>query len=114
MKASMIKGIPVTLYIPTKTGVDPFNAPIYSDNPVTIENVLVAPVTTEDIISNLQLYGKRAVYELCIPKEDSHNWEDKTVEFFGQKWRTFGFPQKWIDENVPLSWNLKVKVERYG
>lgn len=44
----------------------------------------------------IQLYGKHAVYELCIPKGDSHDREDKTVEFFGQKWRTFGFPLKWI------------------
>lgn len=114
MIASMIKGIPVTLYLTTKTGVDSFNAPVYSEVPVTVDNVLVTPVTAEDVISGVQLYGKHAVYELCIPKEDSHNWEDKTVEFFGQKWRTFGFPQKWIPENVPLSWNMKVKVERYG
>lgn len=114
MIASMIKGIPVTLYQTTKIGVDAFNAPIYSEEPVTVDNVLVTPVKAEDIISGVQLYGKHAVYELCIPKDDSHDWEDKTVEFFGQKWRTFGFPQQWIPENVPLSWNVKVKVERYG
>ena len=114
MIASMIKGIPVTLYLTTKTGVDAFNAPVYSEEPVTVDNVLVTPVSAEDVISGVQLYGKHAVYELCIPKEDSHNWEDKTVEFFGQKWRTFGFQQQWIPENVPLSWNMKVKVERYG
>ncbi len=114
MIASMIQGIPVILYQTTQTGVDAFNAPVYSEEPVTVENVLVCPVTTEDIVSGVQLYGKHAVYELCIPKDDSHDWEDKVVEFFGQKWRTFGFPQRWIEENVPLSWNLKVKVERYG
>ena len=114
MIASMIKGIPVVLYQPTQTGVDAFNAPVYSDEHVTIDNVLVTPVSTEDILSGIQLYGKHAVYELCIPKGDSHDWEDKTVEFFGQKWRTFGFPLKWIEENVPLDWNMKIKVERYG
>lgn len=114
MIASMIQGIPVILYQTTQTGVDAFNAPVYSEEPVTVENVLVCPVTTEDIVSGVQLYGKHAVYELCIPKDDPHDWKDKVVEFFGQKWRTFGFPQRWIEENVPLSWNLKVKVERYG
>lgn len=114
MNASMIQGIPVVLYQTTQTGVDAFNAPVFSEDPVTIENVLVCPVSAEDIVSGIQLYGKHAAYELCIPKGDSHDWEDKTVEFFGQKWRTFGFPQQWIEKNVPLSWNLKVKVERYG
>lgn len=104
----------MVLFQTTKTGVDAFNAPIYSEVPVTIDNVLVTPVNTKDIIDGVQLYGKHAVYELCIPKGDSHDWEDKTVEFFGQKWRTFGFPLRLIEENVPLAWNMKVKVERYG
>lgn len=112
--ASLIHGITVTLYEPTQTGTDPFNQPVYTELPVAVENVLVCPVSAEDLVSEVQLHGKHAVYELCIPKGDSHDWEDKTVEFFGQKWRTFGFPLKWIEENVPLDWNMKIKVERYG
>lgn len=114
MKATMIKGITVILYEKTQTGVDAFNAKVYEETPVPVENVLVCPVSAEDIISGIQLYGKHAVYELCIPKGDTHDWENKTVEFYGKKWRTFGFPQQWIEENVPLSWNQKIKVERYG
>lgn len=114
MIASMIKGIPVVLYETTQIGVDALNAPIFDEVPVTVENVLVSPAESEDVLSAIQMYGKHAVYELCIPKGDAHDWEDKTVEFFGHKWRTFGFPQEWIEENVPLSWNKKVKVERYG
>lgn len=110
----MIKGITVILYERTQIGVDGFKHPVYSERPVAVENVLVTPVSAEDILSGVQLYGKHAVYELCIPKEDCHDWENKTVEFFGKKWRTFGFPQRWIDENIPLDWNVKVKVERYG
>ena len=53
-------------------------------------------------------------YELCIPKGDAHSWDDVTVEFFGQKWRTYGGVQQYIEELVPLDWNKKVKVERYG
>lgn len=109
-----LKGITVKLYEKVRTGIDAFRAPIYTEMPVEVENVLVCPVSTDDIVADLQLYGKHAVYELCIPKGDDHTWEDRTVEFFGQKWRTFGFPQQWIAENVPLDWNLKVKVERYG
>ena len=112
--ASLIKGITVRLYLKKKVGVDGFKNPIYEESPVDIENVLVSPVSADVVTSDLQMYGKRSVYELCIPKGDAHDWEDKTVEFFGSKWRTFGFPQKWIEENVPLDWNCKVRVERYG
>lgn len=109
-----IRGIPVILYDRVQTGTDDFHAPVYSETPVTVENVLVCPVSTQDIITDLQLYGKRAEYELCIPKEDTHTWEDRVVEFFGQKWHTFGIPQQWQESQLPLAWNKRVKVERYG
>ena len=109
-----IRGIPVILYDRVQTGTDDFHAPVYSETPVMVENVLVCPVSTQDIITDFQLYGKRAEYELCIPKEDSHTWEDRVVEFFGQKWHTFGIPQQWQESQLPLAWNKRVKVERYG
>lgn len=109
-----IRGIPVILYDRVQTGTDDFHAPVYSETPVTVENVLVCPVSTQDIITDLQLYGKRAEYELCIPKEDTHTWEDRVVDFFGQKWHTFGIPQQWQESQLPLAWNKRVKVERYG
>lgn len=112
--ASLIKGIDIKLYVPTQTGTDAFNAPIFFEVPVIVKNVLVCPVSTADVVDELRLSGKKAEYELCIPKGDTNIWEDRTVEFFGQKWRTFGFSQRWIEENVPLDWNRKVKVERYG
>lgn len=109
-----IRGIPVILYDRVQTGTDDFHAPVYSETSVTVENVLVCPVSTQDIITDFQLYGKRAEYELCIPKEDSHTWEDRVVDFFGQKWHTFGIPQQWQESQLPLAWNKRVKVERYG
>lgn len=111
---SMIKGIQVLLYEPTKTGEDAFKNPVYEEIPVAVDNVLVTPAESTDIVADLQLHGKKAVYELCIPKTDTHVWEDRTVEFFGHKWKTFGFCQQLITANVPLDWDRKIKVERYG
>lgn len=110
----LIKGITVTLYEKVQSGVDGFNAPVYTEMPVSVENVLVSPTDSDEILSDMQMHGKRAEYELSIPKGDSHNWEDSRVDFFGMSWRTFGFPRIYIDEHVPLNWNKKVKVERYG
>lgn len=111
---AVIKGITVTLYDREKAGQDGFSAPVWKETPVQVENVLVAPVGASDVIQELQLWGKHAEYELCIPKGDDHIWEDRIVEFFGCRWRTFGFVTQYIEENVPLDWNRKVKVERYG
>ena len=111
---SLIKGTTVRLYERTQVGVDAFNAPVYDEHPVDVENVLISPVGSEDVVTDTQLYGKKEVYELCIPKGDTHDWTDKRVEFFGKMWHVFGGPLQWIDQNVPLEWNIKVKVERYG
>lgn len=111
---ALLKGIPITLYNRVQTGVDAFNAPTYEEISVVVDNVLICPVSTEDITEGLQLYGKRAVYELCIPKKDTNNWENRVVEFYGQKWQTFGIPLEWMEALTPGIWNRKVKVARYG
>lgn len=110
----MIKGITVTLYERTQTGTDAFNAPTYTETPVAVKNVLVSPVTDEDVTDALNLYGKRAEYELCLPKGDAHDWKDCRVDFLGQSYRVFGKGKQWIEENVPGPWNKKVLVEAYG
>ena len=60
------------------------------------------------------MHGKRLAYVLGIPKGDSNTWTDTEVEFFGEKFKTYGEPTQGIDHLIPLSWNKKVKVERYG
>lgn len=112
--ASLLHGVPVTLYERTQTGVDAFGAPVYTETPTTVENVLVTPTSAEAVISDLQLYGKRSVYELCLPKGDAHTWDECRVDFFGKSFKVFGTTQEYIESMVPLNWNRKVRVERYG
>lgn len=107
----LIKGISVKLYEKVQTGTDAFGTPIYTETPATVDNVLVAPVSSDEIINDLDLYGKKAVYQLGIPKSDTHNWEDSTVEFFGQTFKTYGAITEGIDDMIPLAWNKKIKVE---
>ena len=107
----MIKGITVTLFQRTKTGTDAFNAPIYTETPVSVSDVLVAPLSDEEILDTLNLTGRRAKYQLGIPKGDTHDWEGCTVAFFGELWRVIGHPTEGIDDMIPLRWNKKVKVE---
>ena len=109
----MIKGITITLYERTRTGTDDFNKPVYSENPVTVDNVLVSPVSSQEVIDTLNLTGKKAVYNMAIPKGDTHEWRDVRVDFFGQHFQTFGEPIKGIEANIPLDWNTKVQVETY-
>ena len=107
----MIKGISITLYDIVQTGTDDFNKPKVSETPVTVDNVLVYPSSSEEQTNTLNLTGKKAVYTMAIPKGDDHVWKDRKVEFFGDTFRTIGEPIKGIDANIPLDWNLKVEVE---
>lgn len=110
---TMIKGITVILYEEKQTGTDPFGAPIIEEVPIEVENVLVSPTSSDDVINTVNLTGRKAVYTLAIPKGDTHDWENKKVHFFGEDWRVFGKPLQGIDDLIPLSWNKKVTVERY-
>lgn len=110
----MIKGIPVKLYERILSGADEFDHPVHTETQVIVENVLVAPASTQEILDALNLTGKKAVYNIAIPKGDSHTWQDCRVDFFGQSWRVIGLPQQGIDENIPGPWNQKWMVERYG
>lgn len=109
-----LKGITITLIKKAETGKDPFGKPIYKDVPIDVENVLIAPASADDVINELNLSGKKAIYTLAIPKSDTNDWENVEVVFFGKRWKTFGIPLEGLDHLIPLKWNKKVMVERYG
>jgi len=80
-------------------------------------------LTTDELIDDVLIGEKNGApgvndtgghllgYTLAIPKGDMHDWVDRFVEFFGYCFRTVGFPEQGIEENIPLRWHKKVKVE---
>lgn len=115
-----IKGITVTLYEESIVGYDSLNTPVYEEHPVEVENVLIGEPSTDDITTSTSLYGKKISYMLGIPKGDSHNWENKKVEWtdaYGKlhQCQTFGVPITGIEANLPtqIPWHMKVRCEAY-
>ena len=107
-------GITVVLYDRTKTGVDALNKPIYTETPIEVENVIVAPMNSTEVLETYNLTGRKAVYQLGLPQGDDHDWTaGKKVRFFGADWKIIGIPTEGIETMIPLSWNKKVQVERY-
>ena len=109
-----MKGVTVILHKKTETSTDDFGAPVYTDELIPVDNVLIGEPSSEQVLQDLNLHGKHLAYVLAIPKGDTHDWTDTEVEFFGQTFKTYGEPTQGIDHLIPLSWNKKVKVERYG
>lgn len=105
-------GIDVILWTKTQTGTDDFGAPVYSEESETVSNILIGEPQDGEIINDMQLHGKRLAYTLAIPKGDAHDWHNVEVEFFNERFRTYGDVTQGIDHLIPLSWNKKVKVER--
>lgn len=113
----MIKGISITLIKKVQTGTNALNQPIYEATEIVVDNVLVGEPTTDEIANTLSLYGKQVHYRLAIPKGDTNEWTDTEVilpEPFKGKYKTIGYPTAGIDSNIPLLWNKKVMIERYG
>lgn len=108
-----MRGISVTLYQRTATGTDSLGNQVWTETSVTVDNVLVGQPTTDDIVTTTQIYGKRLEYWIGIPKGDAHAWENAAVEFFGQRFETFGHVEKGIDALVPTAWNAKIRCARY-
>lgn len=109
-----MRGITVTLYEQTQSGTDALNHPTYTTVPVAVENVIVAPMSTAEVLEAYNLTGRRAEFQLGIPKGDTHDWKaGYKVSFFGKDWRIIAMPEEGIENLIPLSWNKKVKVERY-
>lgn len=107
------KAVSVELTEYVNTGTDAFNREIKEPVTYTIEKVLIGEPSSEDVINELNLSGRRIAYTLAIPKGDKHSWVDAEVTFFGEKFRTIGVPTQGIEALIPLEWNKKVKVERY-
>lgn len=110
-------GVQVMLVEKVKIGVDALNHPIYEENYIKVDNVLVGEPSTDEIANTMSLYGKIAKYTLAIPKGDTNTWTDTEVVLpypFEGKYRTIGYPTAGIEANIPLKWNKKVLIERYG
>lgn len=109
-----MRGITVTLYDRTQTGTDALNHPVYSETAVTVKNVLVAPSSMVEITEQISINGSKGEYLMAIPKGDTNEWTaGKRVSFFGEDWKIIEMPEEGIEWLIPLSWNKKVKVERY-
>lgn len=115
----MIAGTTCELYRVPDGGTDPFGAPASAPELYdTIGNVLVSPVGSEDNAAAEQMYGRAATYELCFPKEVSPadlagvlaGGFVKLPQISGFEMDPVGEPVGYIEENVPLFWNIKLKV----
>lgn len=108
-----LKGITIKLIEKEKIEVDEFGHSLYKENECFVDDVLIAPVQASELVTDANVNTSKTIYNLAIPKGDSHNWKNADVEFFGKRWHVIGLPIEGIEEMIPLRWNKKVTVELY-
>lgn len=92
------------ILIPMIQGIDIL---LHDGNAVeTVRNVLVGEPQSVSFCDTTV-----PAYTLAIPKGDPHIWTDRVAEFFGQKYRTIGYPERGIEAFMPLQWHQKVKMQ---
>ena len=109
-----MKTITVQLVKKTQTGIDPFGAPIEEEEIIDIPGCLVGQPSTDAVTATLEMYGKHIAYVIGVPKGDENTWFDTDVIICGERYRTIGYPETGIQDNIPLKWGKNVKVERNG
>lgn len=89
------------------------NISLYSGDEIEIvNNVLISNGATTESAEMSESGGKLLTYTLAIPKYDTHNWTNRIIGFYGEKFRTTGFEIQGIEENMPLQWNKQIKVQK--
>lgn len=78
----------------------------------TVHNVLVGQPQTSGTADMSDGRCTLRSYTLAIPKGDNHDWADRIVEFFGQTFRTVGYPLMGIETLMPLDWHKQVTVQQ--
>lgn len=107
-------GEDVTIFVKKQIGTDAFNCPIYEETEEVVNNVFIGVPTSDEVVTELNLTGRRISHILGIPKGDTHEWEDVIVSFHGRTWRTYGIPAEGNPALMPFDWVKNVKVEAYN
>ena len=107
-----MKTMTVQLVRKSQDGTDPFGAPIETEEIIDVPGCLVGQPSSNEISQTMELYGKKIDFVVGVPKGDVNKWFDTEVIIWGERFRTIGYPETGIQDNIPLAWGQNVKVER--
>ena len=114
----MITGEKVTLERYTKGPPDAMGDPTLIKSVEDIENVLINPGVTNDLMSgrsntSIRPDGTVVVYTLHIPKGyENYSFRGCRLKVRGEWMEVVGDPTYYVPENTPGAWNYPVEVKR--
>lgn len=106
----MIRGVQVIVERPILGGVDEFNAPQYAWELETVENVLPAPLSSENVENHMRTYGDRTGMQFHFPKTYTKSLRNCRIHYQDKVWEVEGDPQAYLAQNTPGQWNRRVNA----
>lgn len=107
----LIAGETVTVRTPT-IGYDEHMEEVPSWSARPVENVVVTPGATSDVLDSTRPDGTRVAFTLGFPKSFTAPLRGCRVLVRGIECAVIGDPQPYTPENVPGPWNYTAEVER--
>ena len=107
----LIAGEAVTVRTPT-TGYDEHMEEVVTWEDATVQNVVVTPGATSDVLDSTRPDGTRVAFTLGFPKTFTDPLRGCHVLVRGIECAVVGDPQPYTPENVPGPWNYTAEVER--
>lgn len=107
----LIAGESVTVRTPT-TGYDEHMEEVTTWEDRAVENVVVHPGATSDVLEGTRPDGTRVAFTLAFPKTFAVPLRGCRVVVRGVECAVVGDPQPYAASNVPGPWNLTAEVAR--
>ena len=107
----LIAGETVTVRTPT-VGYDEHMEEVVTWEDATVENVVVTPGSTSDVLGSTRPDGTRVAFTLGLPKTFTASLRGCRVIVRGIECAVIGDPQPYTPDNVPGAWNYTAEVAR--
>lgn len=112
-RLGLLTGETVVVERRQEVGRDPGNAPIYEWVPETVDDVLVTPGASTDVIESNRPEGVEVGWTLGFPRGYPATLRGARVSVRGQEPApVIGDPQHLTDANTPGRWTMPVEIER--
>lgn len=108
----MIEGMQITFIKQVAAGVDALNDPTYTTQEITIDDVLVAPITEPANARESQaLAQSRDQVRVHLPKASDDDISDSTFVYDGKTFRVDSDSVKFMAANTPGRWDRYFRAE---
>lgn len=107
----LIAGESVTVRTPT-VSYDEHMEEVVTWGEATVQNVVVTPGATSDVLDSTRPDGTRVAFTLGFPKTFTASLRGCRVIVRGVECAVIGDPHPYTAENVPGAWNYTAEVAR--